>query len=457
MAIYHLSVKPISRSAGRSATAAAAYRAGCEIVDQRTGEIHDYTRKRGVKSADIVLPDGAPTWATNRAKLWNAAELAEKRKDACVAREFEVALPFELSPAERRQLALDFAKDMANREGCAVDVAIHAPTKKGDNRNHHAHILRTTRRVEANGLGAKLDTEQANRKRKDDIEAVRARWAELTNVHLERAGHAARVDQRTLEEQGQSRLPTQHLGPFVAALEARGIKTDLGNLNRARAEKNKSIEADAIELKSLRVVEARAESLKNELFKLRREIDKKPKNWTTPLLQITQAAFEKATAAFEKLVSWRALEKKIANWRKEHPTRAALRVGDSELVKLENQKAELGEIDQQAEDKFKDAELTLRAAEVLAHEEWIKKNDKDKLEVRKLARELSEINDFDYGHDEPEGKSENAATDKSQVQNHTKTKKPNLEWRPLKQARPGPRFGVGPASNIPSNDFNPNP
>src|SRR5471030_2432675 len=127
MAIYHLSVKAVSRSAGRSATAAAAYRAGCEIVDQRTGEIHDYTRKGGV-------------------------EAAERRKDACVAREFEVALPDELSPAERRRLAVDFAKEMANREGCAVDVAIHAPGKEGDSRNHHAHILRTTRKVGLGGL-----------------------------------------------------------------------------------------------------------------------------------------------------------------------------------------------------------------------------------------------------------------------------------------------------------------
>ena len=127
MAIYHLSVKPISRSAGRSATAAAAYRAGVEIADERTGEVHDYRRKGGVESADIVLPDGAPEWATNRGALWNAAEKAEKRKDACVAREYEVALPAELSPAERRRLALDFAQEMANREGCAVDVAIHAP------------------------------------------------------------------------------------------------------------------------------------------------------------------------------------------------------------------------------------------------------------------------------------------------------------------------------------------
>lgn len=221
MAIYHLSVKAVSRSAGRSATAAAAYRAGEKIVDERTGEIHDYTRKGGVESADIVLPDGAPEWATDRAKLWNAAELAEKRKDACVAREFEVALPSELSPAERRRLALDFAKDMANREGCAVDVAIHAPGKEGDNRNHHAHILRTTRKVEADGLGAKLDTEKAGRKRSEDLEAVRARWADMTNERLRENGIAARIDHRSLEAQGIDREPTQHLGPAASGYERR--------------------------------------------------------------------------------------------------------------------------------------------------------------------------------------------------------------------------------------------
>ena len=221
MAIYHLSVKAISRSAGRSATAAAAYRAGCKIADERTGEIHDYTRKRGVESADLVLPDGAPEWASHRPRLWNAAELAEKRKDACVAREFEVALPSELSPAERRRLAVDFAKDMANREGCAVDVAIHAPGREGDNRNFHAHILRTTRKVEADGLGAKLDTEKAGRKRVDDLEAVRTLWANLTNERLRENGIEAQVDHRSLKAQGIEREPTRHLGPAASGYERR--------------------------------------------------------------------------------------------------------------------------------------------------------------------------------------------------------------------------------------------
>jgi hypothetical protein len=248
MALFHLSVKAISRSAGRSATAAAAYRAGEKILDERTDELHDYTRKGGVESADLVIPEGAPEWASDRAKLWNAAELAEKRKDACVAREYEVALPAELNPAQQRALALDFAHDMANREGCAVDVAIHAPGRGGDNRNHHAHILRTTRKVEMDGLGAKLDTEKAGRKRADDLEAVRARWAELTNMHLERAGVAERVDHRSLKEQGIEREPTQHLGPAATGYERRtGEPSD----NRIRQEQQAAERSAQVELGQL--------------------------------------------------------------------------------------------------------------------------------------------------------------------------------------------------------------
>ena len=152
MAIYHLSVKTISRSAGRSATAAAAYRAGVEITDERTGEIHDYRRKGGVESAAVILPDNAPEWARDRCQLWNAAEQAETRKNSTVAREFEIALPAELSPAERERLAHDFTRELVERHGMAADVAIHAPGKEGDNRNHHAHILLTTRRLTPDGV-----------------------------------------------------------------------------------------------------------------------------------------------------------------------------------------------------------------------------------------------------------------------------------------------------------------
>jgi len=240
VALYHLSVKPISRSAGRSATGAAAYRAGVKLVDERTGVIHDYARKRGVVSADIVLPDGAPEWALERAKLWNAAELAEKRKDSCVAREYEVALPAELNQDQRRDLALEFAKRLANEEGCAVDVCIHEPGKGGDNRNHHAHIMKTTRKVEADGLGEKLETEKAGRKRKDDLGQVRELWADLSNAALAKAGQVARIDHRTLEDQGIAVVPGIHLGPRATAIERRGgvsLKTERYKANQLEAQK----------------------------------------------------------------------------------------------------------------------------------------------------------------------------------------------------------------------------
>ena len=221
VAIYHLSVKPIQRSKGRTATAAAAYRAGCKIVDERTGEIHDYRRRGGVVSAEVFVPKDAPAWASDRAKLWNAAEQAETRKDGTPAREYEVALPAELTEDERRMLVAMFCHEMANEEGCAVDAAIHAPGKGGDNRNHHAHILRTTRKMEADGFGAKLDTEKSGRKRKDDLEALRARWAVHCNRALEMAGHAARVDHRSHAERGLDAVPTLHDGPVITSMERR--------------------------------------------------------------------------------------------------------------------------------------------------------------------------------------------------------------------------------------------
>ena len=221
MAIYHLSVKTISRSAGRSATAAAAYRAGVEITDERTGEIHDYTRKGGVESAALILPDNAPEWARDRAHLWNAAEQAEKRKNSTVAREFEIALPSELSPAEREKLAHDFARELVKRHGCAADVAIHAPGKEGDNRNHHAHILLSTRRLEADGFGEKTRELDSAKTGAAIITEWRERFAQLQNERLREAGHTVQVDHRSHAERGLDAEPSQHLGPTATAIERR--------------------------------------------------------------------------------------------------------------------------------------------------------------------------------------------------------------------------------------------
>lgn len=221
MAIYHLSVKTVSRSAGRSATAAAAYRAGVAITDERTGEHHDYTRKGGVVSADLVLPESAPAWAADRSALWNAAEQSEKRKNSTVAREFEIALPAELDAEQRRALALDFAGELVKRHGCAADVAVHEGGRGGDERNHHAHILLTTRRLGPDGFGEKTRELDDQKTGKVLVTEWRERFADLQNDRLRAAGHSVQVDHRTLAAQGIEREPTRHLGPTATAIERR--------------------------------------------------------------------------------------------------------------------------------------------------------------------------------------------------------------------------------------------
>ncbi|ARR57946.1 conjugal transfer protein TraA (plasmid) [Rhizorhabdus wittichii DC-6] len=219
MASFHLAVKAIGRSAGRSATAAAAYRAGVEIMDERTGLVHDYTRKQGVEHSELVLPTDAPEWAADREQLWNAAELAEVRKNATVAREYEIALPAELSADERRELALGLAREISERHGVAVDVSIHAPGREGDQRNHHAHLLTTTRRLGPEGLGEK--TRELDQKQSGEVERWRERWAEMQNVALERAGIDAQVDHRSHQRRGIEQEPTAHMGPSAMAIERR--------------------------------------------------------------------------------------------------------------------------------------------------------------------------------------------------------------------------------------------
>ena len=241
MAIFHLQVNTVSRSAGRSATAAGAYRAGERIVDEQTGEIHDYTRKGGVEASALFAPADAPEWAADRARLWNAAEAAERRKNSTVAREFVVALPAELSAEDRQALAFDLGRALVARHGVAVDVCIHAPGKDGDERNHHAHILMTTRRMTPEGLGEK--TRELDTKTSGEVEHWRAEWAAMANRALERAGRSERIDHRTLEAQGIERLPTTHNGPAVTDMLRKGAQSDVAD--RQAAEQAEAAQARA--------------------------------------------------------------------------------------------------------------------------------------------------------------------------------------------------------------------
>lgn len=259
MAIFHLSVNLISRKAGRSSTAAAAYRAAERIEDRRTGEVHDYSRRSGVESTELVLPSGVE-WQPDRAEFWNAVEVKNKRADAQVAREFVVALPAELDAEARRNLAVQFARVIVDRYQVGADVAIHAPGR-GDDRNHHAHLLTTTNRVEVSGkLGNKvreLDGIAASRSEGPNaVEQLRSIWADLTNQALEKAGSPARVDHRTLADQGIDRAPTVHLGPAAFGYERR-----TGDVSRKRADFE--IEAEAFE--RLRQAKAAGEQERREI------------------------------------------------------------------------------------------------------------------------------------------------------------------------------------------------
>lgn len=276
MAIYHMSVKPVSRSKGRSSTAAAAYRAACVIKDERTGLEHDYTKKEGVKHTEIITPDGVniPT----RSDLWNAAEAAEKRKDGCTAREYEVNLPYELDEQQRIELAQDFCKQLAKMHGIAVDLCIHEPTDKevkagADARNHHAHILTTTRKITNEGLTDKADIEKSGRKRKDDLKATRQLFADTTNRHLEMAGLEQRIDSRSLKDQGSALIPTIKMGKVATQMEREPLYTKKGEAprpkyNTKKGDINRAIRADNKEIQRLETEIADTKALLEKEAKL---------------------------------------------------------------------------------------------------------------------------------------------------------------------------------------------
>jgi len=234
VASYRLSVSTISRSAGRSATAAAAYRAAARVHDARTGEVHDYTRKGGVLHSEIIVPAEAPEWARDREALWNAAEISETRRNSTVARDFVVSLPAELSAAQRRSLALTLGSEISTRHHCAVEVAVHKPGRGGDDRNFHAHLLCSTRRLRAEGFQEK--TRELDERKSGEIDYWRERWAHLQNERLQAHGHAERVDHRSLKDQGIDREPTTHLGPAVSGMQRRGMETEVGARIQAEAQ-----------------------------------------------------------------------------------------------------------------------------------------------------------------------------------------------------------------------------
>lgn len=253
MAIYHCSIKIISRGKGKSAVAAAAYRAGETLTNQFDGITHDYTRKGGVVHTEILLPDHAPAEYADRDTLWNAVEKIEKAKNAQLAREIELALPVELTRGQNISLVREYIKQHFVAAGMCADICVH-DTGSG---NPHAHVMLTMRPFEQGGeWGAKQKKEYILDKDGNKIydpkkrqykcksipatdwneqtkaEEWRGAWADCVNAALEQNNHTERIDHRSYARQGIDQIPTVHLGAAASQMEKRGIRTERGNLNR---------------------------------------------------------------------------------------------------------------------------------------------------------------------------------------------------------------------------------
>src|SRR5438270_824231 len=221
MAKYFLHVKVFSRGKGSRVTRAAAYRAGERIHDDRTSESYDYSDRQDIPHKEILLPSQLAgrtdvNWARERSALWNAVEQAGQRRNARLAREVLVTLPPELAQAERTELARRCSRELADRYGRAVDLAVHEPRAGSDERHHHAHLLMTAREVRPGGLGPRTIRELSGTARharglgptRDELLWIRERWAQLTNEALREAGLEERVDHRSYRDQGIDREPT---------------------------------------------------------------------------------------------------------------------------------------------------------------------------------------------------------------------------------------------------------
>ena len=252
IAIYHCSIKIVSRGKGKSAVAAAAYRSGEKLTNEWDGLTHDYTKKGSVVHSEILLPAHAPPAFSDRSTLWNSVELSEKSNNAQLAREVEIALPVELSREEQTRLVREYCSSQFVSKGMIADFNLH-DTGGG---NPHAHILLTMRPLDERGAwlpkskkeyvldenGEKIRLPSGRYKtRKVDLvdwnnrenaEVWRRAWADLANDFLAQNNRPERIDHRSYERQGIDQLPTVHVGVSATQMEKKGIVTERGELNR---------------------------------------------------------------------------------------------------------------------------------------------------------------------------------------------------------------------------------
>jgi hypothetical protein len=297
VAIYHFSAQIISRRTGRSSTAAAAYRAGEIVLDENTGEVHDYTRKRGVIRTEIIAPRGSPAWVFDRSQLWSRVELGENRKDSQVCREIEISIPHELTVLQGQLLMIGFVQSQFVSKGMVADVAFHRPGPKGDNRNFHAHVTLTMRKVVGDGFGQKERNWNSNAL----LQQWREQWAIHANRALEQAGHAARIDHRSHADRGLLDVPGSHHGPAVAGLLARGEQSHV--VDRVAEQ------AAALIARQLADAQAAAERLRRQALEAEMEVQAEMEaEWIQA--ELAQEAEDQAEreAQFEQLAAEQAAE-----------------------------------------------------------------------------------------------------------------------------------------------------
>ena len=246
---YHCSVKVISRASGRSAVAAAAYRSGERLTDERLGKCHDYTRKSDIEHREIMAPDRTPDWMLDRSRLWNGVEAAEKRKDAQLAREVEISLPRELGAEDRRALVEGYVREHFVSQGMIADVSLHRGHSADGQEQPHAHVMLTMRDLTGEGFGKKNRDWNASER----LEGWRAAWADHANRALERAGHDERIDHRSLKDQREAarergdaereedlgREPLGKVPLSAVAMERKGIITERGDEQRGVQARNR--------------------------------------------------------------------------------------------------------------------------------------------------------------------------------------------------------------------------
>ena len=234
MAIYHFSVKVISRASGRSAVAAAAYRSASRLHDERLDRDHDFSNKSGVVHSEVMLPDNAPEHLSDREKLWNEIEAFEKRKDAQLSREVEFAIPREMTQPQGIELARDFVRDEFVDRGMIADLNVHWDIGADGMAKPHAHVMLAMREVGEDGFGPKV----RDWNRTELVEQWRERWADHVNARLAELDIDARIDHRSLEAQGIELEPQDKIGPAAQRMGERGLKSERIDDHREVARRN---------------------------------------------------------------------------------------------------------------------------------------------------------------------------------------------------------------------------